>query len=271
MLIFPYVSALEISDYSMSFDVKQDGTVHEEISMAFSEKLTSSELNYVVLGDISDLKVTDGERNIDYTLEKVGSEHSVKFVVPEGTENLEISFIAKDLVFSKDNVYSFSTSLEPPESDSIIIRAFLPKGFAIYREVIHPGGYDTLTDGERIYLEWDLSGEEDVMLSFKFYNTHNDYSVIILTVMSVIIVVVAGYLIFHYKGRVKKEFMRGFTEDERKVLSRLQQDNVIMQKKLEKEFSFSRAKMTRIVKRLEAKGLLEKERVGRTNRLFFKK
>ena len=44
-----------------------------------------------------------------------------------------------------------------------------------------------------------------------------------------------------------------------------------MQNKIEKELHFSRAKMTRLVKKLEAKGLVEKERIGRTNRLFYRK
>jgi uncharacterized membrane protein len=51
----------------------------------------------------------------------------------------------------------------------------------------------------------------------------------------------------------------------------LLKEKIIMQNKLEKQLGFSRAKMTRVVKKLEAKGLIEKERVGRTNRLFIKK
>ncbi len=70
---------------------------------------------------------------------------------------------------------------------------------------------------------------------------------------------------------MKHEFERGFSEDERRLLLILAKEKRIMQNKVGKELKFSRAKMTRLVKKLEAKGLVEKERVGRTNRLFYKK
>lgn len=269
--LFPIAYALPIKDYTITFDIITDWSVKEDISMVFSERLNRSTLNYVVLGDVSDLKILSNGKNIDYVLEKTGNENNVKFTVPEGTETLQISFTANDLVFAKDQIYSFSTDLRPPSPEKMNIIALLPKGFAIYRDVIHPEGYEILTDGERIYLKWGFGNPEDIMVSFKFYNTHSDYSLGILIVMGLTIIGIAGYLITHYRKKVKTEFLRGFTEDERKVLKSLSGRKVCMQKKLEKEFGFSRAKMTRVVKKLEGKGLLEKERVGRTNRLFFRK
>ncbi|NIO21557.1 MAG: MarR family transcriptional regulator [Candidatus Aenigmarchaeota archaeon] len=274
-LVFAFTAqnalALEISEYNITFDILMNGYVNEEVSMVFTEELNASTLNYVVLGDISDLKILSDGKNIDYVLEKSGSEHDVKFIVPEGTETLQINFIAKDLVFAKDNIYSFFTTLQPPASENVNVIAFLPAGFAIYRDVVYPGGYETLTDGERIYIKWSFSNPEDIPLSFKFYSIYSDYSLAILIIMGLVVIVIAGYLIMHYRGKVKKEFLRGFSEDERRVLKALSERGVCMQKKLEKEFGFSRAKMTRVVKNLESKGLVEKERVGRTNRLFFKK
>lgn len=271
LFILPSAHALEISEYNISFDILANGYVNERVSMVFAGKLSGNTLNYVVLGDISDLRISSDGENIDYVLEKSGNEYNVKFVVTEGTERLQITFIPKDLVFAKDNIYSFFASLQPLGSEGVNIIAFLPKGFAIYRDVVYPVGYETLTDGERIYLKWGFSNPEDIMISFKFYNTHSDYSLAILIVMALAVIVIAGYLITHYRKKVKREFLRGFTEDERKVLKALSERKVCMQKKLEKEFGFSRAKMTRVVKKLEGKGLVEKERIGRTNRLFFKK
>jgi uncharacterized membrane protein len=271
LLLFPAAHALEIPEYNITFDILANGQVKEDVSMVFAGKLNASTLNYIVLGDISDLRISSEGKNIDYILEKTGNENNVKFPVPDGTETLRISFTARDLVFAKDQIYSFSTDLQPPSPENVDVIALLPKGFGIYRDVVHPEGYETLTDGERIYLRWVFENPEDILISFKFYNTHSDYSLAITVVMVMVIVFVAGYLTMHYRRKVRREFMRGFTEDERKVLKALSQRNVCMQKNLEKQFGFSRAKMTRIVKGLENKGLLEKERVGRTNRLFYRK
>jgi uncharacterized membrane protein len=264
-------SALEISEYNVTFVIMPDTSVRENVSMAFRQPINASSLNYMVLGEISGLQVTDGERNIEYVLEKTDTQNNARFVVPEGTRRLEISFTAHDLVFRGENVYSFSAGLTPPASDSVNVYAYLPEGFAIYRNVIYPQGYETLTDGKIIYLKWAMEKPESIMVSFKFYNTNSDYSLAVTALMGIALVVVVAYLVGHYRKKMKSEFERGFSEDERKVLFILSREKRVMQNKIEKELHFSRAKMTRLVKKLEAKGLVEKERVGRTNRLFYKK
>jgi uncharacterized membrane protein len=264
-------SAYEISGYCITFDIMPDASVRENVSMVFSEPLNSSTLSYIVLGEVSDITVSDGLNAIDYTLEKTGSEYRVRFTVPEGTRRLEILFTAKDLVFARDNVYSFSTELNPPPAKKLEVFSFLPEGFSVYRNVIYPEGYETLSDGRRIFLKWSLGNPDSVMLSFKFYSAHTDYSVLVLIVMGVALVAAVAYLSVHFSKKVKREFERGFSEDERKVLLILSREKTVMQKKVEKELGFSRAKMTRMMKRLEEKGLIEKERVGRTNRIFYKK
>ncbi len=271
LFLFPVAHALQIQDYSIVFDIQSDTSVREYINITFEGPLNQSTLNYIIVGDFLDLRIKSGEENIDYVLEKSGNEHNVRFVVPKGTQILQINFIAKDLVFAKENIYSLFASLQPPSSHNVNVIAFLPKGFAVYRDVVYPVGYEILTDGERIYLKWNFSNPEDIMISFKFYNTHSDYSLAIMIVMGLAIIVLAVYLVTHYRKKVESEFLKGFSEDERKVLSILSERKVCMQNKIERELGFSRAKMTRVVKKLEGKDLLEKERIGRTNRLFFKK
>ena len=270
-LIPSAAGALEIPEYNITFVILANGYVNERVSMVFAGSLNESALNYVVLGEISDLAISGGGKDIDYVLEKSGSEYNVKFIVPKGTENLTITFTAKDLVFTKESLYSFFTSLQPPVSEKINVVALLPRGFAVYRDVVYPEGYDMLTDGERIYLKWDLDKSGETAIYFKFYNTHSDYHPLMLAVMGFCAFAIVVYIVVYYRKRVRKEFLRGFTEDERKVLKALSERRVCMQKALEKQFGFSRTKMTRVVKRLEEKGLVERERVGRTNRLFYRK
>lgn len=264
-------SALDISEYNITFNVMPDASVQEGISMRFAAPLNASSLNYAVLGDVSGVYVTADGNVVDHSLEKAGSEYNVRFTAPGGTRTLAISFIAHDLVFAGSGMYSFSTSLRPSATSAMNIKAYLPEGFAVYRDVIYPEGYELLSDGRRILLGWTLENPQNVMLSFKFYNTSSDYSLAIGIIASIVFIAVVTYLIGHYRKKMKHEFERGFSEDERKVLLIMSQEKRIMQRKIEKELHFSRAKMTRLIKKLEAKGLVEKERIGRTNRLFYKK
>jgi uncharacterized membrane protein len=263
--------ALEISEYNISFEVLPDMKVSETVSITFPQPLNETAMNYIVAGSVSDVSITNGKAAMDYTLEKKENGIVVKFQAPAGTESLFISFVSNDLVFSGDGVYSFFTSLTPPEAGAVTLKAYLPKGFAIYRNVVYPDGYSIMSDGEMIYLQWDATGAGEIPVSFKFYSTRTDYSMMVFAATSITAAGLLAYLVFYYRRKVRREFVRGFSEDERKILSALAERKTCMQNKLERECEFSRAKMTRVVKKLEGKGLVEKERVGRTNRLFYRK
>jgi hypothetical protein len=263
--------ALNISSYQMTFDLLPDGRANETIAIAFGEPANSSSLSYIAVGEISGLTVTDGERNLEFSLVKSGNENEVRFMVPEGTNRLAINFLATDLVFAKDNVYGFFTNLNLPGADAVTVKAILPKGFAVYRGVVYPSGEKIGSDGERIYLEWDTSGPGEMAVSFKFYATHSDYSLLAFSATAVAAALALIVIVVHYRKKAGKEFVRGFSEDERKVLAILSKEKTCMQNRIEKELKFSRAKMTRIVIKLSSKGLVEKERIGRTNRLHYKK
>jgi len=141
--LFPHLSyAIKISDYVVVFDVKQNGDVYEHIHIVLSEKLNRTTMNYIALGKVSDLNILVNNSTVDYILEKAGDEYNVKFDVPEKAENIDINFVAEDLVFAKGDVYSFFTNLNPPEADNVDIVVYLPEGFAIYRDAVGNRKYE---------------------------------------------------------------------------------------------------------------------------------
>lgn len=264
-------AAILINEYNVTFWITSDMNVKENVIFAFKEPLEANVINYLAVGDISYLKISNGEKFLDYTLTKIGSETKIGISIPEGTQKLEINFTAENLVFVKDNIYAFFVTLKTPSPDKMNILVYLPVGHSLYRDSIYPENYKVLTDGEKIYVQWSLIKPENVAINLKFYRPYVDYTLIDVIVVCLIFTGVILYLLFYYRKKTKSAFERGFSEDERKVLHVLIKEKSIMQNKLEKQLGFSRAKMTRIVKKLETKGLVEKERIGRTNRLFYKK
>ncbi|MEM5871791.1 MAG: MarR family transcriptional regulator [Candidatus Aenigmatarchaeota archaeon] len=275
VLVFLFIAnnstALKISEYNVSFYIQPNMDVEEKISIKLENSFSSTSVTYATLGDISNIKIYLDGKEVNYNLTKSGSDTIIIFVIEEGVKNVEINFVTKDIVFIRDNLYMFSTELKPSQAEVYNIYVYLPKGYSLYREVIYPENYQILTDGEKIFIKWVLQNKNPIFLSFKFYRSIEDYSLITGLFLTCGFLIAIAYLVGYYKKKVKEEFQRGFTEDERKVLFILSRDKIVMQKKIEKELGFSRAKMTRIVKKLEAKGLIEKERVGRTNRIFYKR
>ena len=264
-------ASILINEYNITFWITSDMSVKENVIFTFKEPIDKNVINYLAVGDITSLKVSNGEKFLDYTLTKIGSETKIGIYVPEGTQKLEMNFTVENLVFTKDSVYAFFVTLKTPLPENMNIFVYLPAGYYLYRHAVYPENYKILTDGEKIYVHWSLSKPENVAINLKFYRTFQDYTFFVAFVTSLAFIVVILYLVLYYREKTKRAFERSFSEDERKVLQVLLKEKIIMQNKLEKQLGFSRAKMTRVVKKLEAKGLIEKERVGRTNRLFYKK
>ena len=65
--------------------------------------------------------------------------------------------------------------------------------------------------------------------------------------------------------------MFGFRHDEKLVIKYLEEKKIGLQRDLEENFKFSRAKATRVVSKLVEKGLVSKKRYGRTNKLTWLK
>lgn len=273
LLLIQSAYALQIQNYDINFDIQSDSSVRESLNITFRETLDQTTLNYIIVGDFSDLKITNGNKQLDYNVTKTDNEYSINFLIPAGTKRLNIGFVSKDLVFQKDNVYQFFTNFRPPKETEVVnIQVSLPPGFILYRDMFSPENAEKLTDGEKIYFTWSfVNRTEEIPISVKFQGSYKTYDWILYVVVIIVLLMILLYSFSHYRKKAKKEFLKGFFEDEKKVVEILTREGVAYQNKIEKELKFSRAKMTRIVKKLEAKDLVTKERVGRTNRIYWKK
>jgi len=264
--------AAEISRYEITFDIQPSGEVNEKIQIAFAQPVGESYFTYMFAGDISDLTISNGSNNLEYQMEKADEQYTVRFLVPSGTRELFISFVSKDLVFWKGNVMQFFTNFQPPaglRNASILVK--LPQGFSVYRDMISPENAVKITDGKEIWLSWSLENPgENVPISVKIYNQYQNADFLLLS--AIVAVFAAGFVWLFFRNRKKSQhaFLRGFTEDERKVVEALRSRRTCYQNWLEKDLGFSKAKMTRITQRLEKKGLIEREKTGRTKRIEWK-
>jgi uncharacterized membrane protein len=272
MLALVPARAAEISSYSIAFDIQPSGEVKESMHVVFSQEVNESYFSYMFAGDISNLRITDGRNDIQYTVENTGTENRVRLLVPSGIRELYISFSSKDLVFWNGNIMQFFTNFRPPAGLSKAdITVILPQGFSLYRDMCSPGTPSKTTDGARISLLWSIENPgEDVPISAKMYNPYQDADFLLLP--GIVVIFAAGFvwLFFWNRKKTHHAFLRGFTEDERKVVEILQKRKCCYQNRLEKEMGFSKSKMTRITQRLEKKGLIEREKTGRTKRIEWK-
>lgn len=270
LLFLQPVYSADIQLYSLSFKIQQDLTVEEELKIIFSEPLNQTTLNYLIVGEFSDLKINNTLSILNYYIENVDGKYNIKFFIPNGTQQIYISFKPENIVSSNNGINEFFTSLQPPPAKRIHIDVWLPEGYAIYNNIFIPSYGEKKTDGKNIYVSWRFDDEkEEIPLLIRFYNpTQKTQTFVFITLVAVAILLPISILLF--RRRIKEEFFKGFSEDERKTIEILMKRKFVYQNKLEKELHFSRAKMTRIMKKLEEKNLVKREKSGRTNKIIWK-
>ncbi len=72
------------------------------------------------------------------------------------------------------------------------------------------------------------------------------------------------------KKKIKKVDLLGFRSDDKKIFKIVQETGTIFQADLVERSGFSKAKMSRVIDRLENKGLVERKRRGMTNVIVLK-
>jgi uncharacterized membrane protein len=264
--------AAEISQYQITFDIQPSGEVKESIHVAFSQPVEETYFSYMFTGDILDLEINNTQKELEYSIQGSGQENMVRLLVPAGTRELFIAFSSRDLVFWNGNIMQFFTNFRPPAGlPSTDIMVILPQGFSIYRGLASPEGSSMSTDGSRIALVWSLENPgEDVPISVKMYNPYQDADFLLIPAIALASGGGVLWLFLRYRRKSEQAFLKGFTEDESKVVQLLRQRKCCYQNRLVKELGFSKAKMSRITHRLEKRGLIQKEKSGKNKRIEWK-
>lgn len=270
LLLIPSAQALDIDAYQVTYDIQPSLAVQETVSITFTEPLPSASENFIRLGDATHVLVqADGEA-LDLGTDSAGTDVKVTFTIPAGTEQLDIGFLTNTLIFSSGDIQQFFVNLEPPEDAvQVGVAVILPRGFVIHRDTYSPSNPVLGGDGERISLSWSLENTGFLPISVQFEPVvkTND---LLLPGLGVAAAAALVVIVLFFRRRTQQNFLLTFFEDERKVVVALMTERVAYQNTLERKFGFSRAKMTRIVQKLERKGLVRKEKAGRTNRLHWK-
>lgn len=270
------VSAVMYRDMNVDISIEED-FVHQKIDIQYSEPVSKSD--YFVLANINNVVVYNDNETFDCDVNKYDLGYSI-ICEDINTTNIVYEFDSYGLVKKQGKInkfyYPFSISSLTDEFNLTIklpVGSVLPEkskleeiGLTQYT----PTDAKQSSDGRRIYLEWSfnkpkLGSTIDVSVLFE----KNDVSQtgVVLGVIFVVIVMIS---IFHYSRKNSYDIiMPVLTRDERKVMEMLLNSDKkeVDQKKIIKEIDASKAKVSRIIKNLEMRGLVEIKRMGRKNKI----
>ncbi len=195
--------------------------------------------------------------------------------------NLEISYITNSMIdkTSKRNFFIFNNYFKE-ELESISLS--LPKG-AILGDLIVPNSDKVITDGRRIILQWENFSSEEIVVDYTFVKEQNHFWTYLLLVLIIAFIIFYFYKSKKFKKRAKilaqknksikdkrkKDITRNLFGEEKKIIEYLlsKKKNESWTKELIRELGISKVRLSRKLRNLEQKELIEKIPYGNENRI----
>ncbi len=293
-LTFPSVEAVaySFSDYTIDVILEDSKNLHEEITFTIKNegKEPISWVEYDLISVPEGLVVSDDEGSLNY-LTETPRRVIIQLRSPlmeDKVERITMAFSFEGIISQYEDKSIFTMSYIPETritNFKFIVR--LPPKSTLASDVripgesissVYPVPSRIRSDGKRIIVEWfeeELLAQEDFRV-FLMYIATDERKMLPATVGIAVGLLLGLSIAYYYfsrrptKGREVASLVLG--EDEKQIYGLLvARDDVILQDDIAKETDFSRAKISKLVRRLEEKGIIIKEPYRKTNRLLLKK
>lgn len=282
VLLSTVAAAQGISQLKIDLQIQSDGTA----SGIISGSTDLSELNLDLPFEPKDLRTSDQifvSKNS--LIIRNSSSFSASFETEKLTSTVEGEAKLLSLIFSQP-VDDFKLKVLLPESAAIANR----NGLLITRP------FSISTDGQKIFLEWSRKNLAEETFFVQYSAKGGEFEFGPLQIAIVVIVVLAGGIFAGWKFKKfrKEKFIKEkekiikekekllvkekekFIEEnlgpeEKKVVVEIKKaGGEILQESLRQKHGWSKTKSSKLVARLESKGVVEKKNYGKTNRLKLK-
>lgn len=273
-ILLSAIAFAQINKYDASVSL-EDGKSLVKLSITFVEPIDSYKMT--IFGKIRNFNASSTAPypiNCNLTVSEA-SLIDCSFTLTQDKKTISLSFETNDFVKILNKTFYFSgdfTVNEDIRELSVIIK--LPEGMALSGAPPHeisPPEVAITSDGRKIILMWKYTNVTRAQ-PLRFQVLYESTVVSILPWEYILIgIAIAGGAIFFVFRRIRKpkEVILSVLDDyEKKVIDIITANGgEVNQKKVVQETNLSKAKVSRIVKNLVGRGLIEAQRVGRTNKL----
>lgn len=275
------VSAQIIRELNMTLDIQEDGKVDADVFFRFTDDIKEIKLPFS--GEIYDIEVIGGKCTVQKEIENILTcEPPSPFMI--GEIRIHTNFKIKGMVEKQGNISYIS--LDVPLlwfTEKSIITVKLPAGMVLSENVIlpiSPRGVKITSDGKRIMTGWTFFNElPGDMIPIRIYYeplkpqpSPQDFNYGLI--VGLLIIIIIGIFFIYRKVSKRSELVLSvLNENERMIIDAIKRmkKKHVNQRRLVASSGFSKAKVSRIIKSLEERGVIKVERIGRTNRINLKK
>jgi uncharacterized membrane protein len=271
LLITNFASA-QIQYYGIDGFVNSEGKTFVKLTIVFFKPEKEFELK--IFAKIENFNASSNAGPVSCNVIKgEASLISCEMNLTQEKRTLNLNFETNDFVKKIDEKYYLSADLSLGKEISSLFASFkLDEGLLISKKddspQIFPANATILSDGRRVIVNWNFQNiEKDRTIKFEiFYETieKTKFPLLFLVLIFSAIAIVSSIFYKRIK-KARKLIFSVLDEQERKILDMISKSEQINQKKIVQTMNLSKAKVSRIVKKLAERGLIKVERRGRTN------
>ncbi|VVB59533.1 Uncharacterised protein [uncultured archaeon] len=274
-------NASYINSQEIAIDLQNSGEAHVISVVSFNE-LTSIELPYTIFGNSANFIARDsgGALNCSITPQPYGNIYSCRPNTRQvNNYTASFEFDMHNLVVPTANAYIFSyvNGVSTPTKKLELVLT-LPEGTGLVQDPVFKPYPEAAvgSTGRRMTLDWVLNSPElgktytftatyeQVGQVVRYYGNYSRY-------IAVFFAFAFAFVLWRYWVYRKTNIgalLSVLKDDEKKVFDIiLASKGKCKQNTIVQETNFSKAKVSRILADLQTRGLVEKVRVGRTNRI----
>jgi len=261
---------------TISATIETDYYINEKKVLVRHFLDSTSDLELRLPKDFSNLEI-----NSEYKLEEFSKYYLIKI---NSTNNLYIKYITQSMIDKSKDRYSFVSRDYLNKTQNI--RLVLPESAILLEDgLVFPEPDLISSDGRSVILIWEDYNEKQIVIDYEFLEekTFIWYLIILIIILSFVLYLVFQRKIFKkkiekIKGKNKKTNTKSeaieehLIESEKAVISELKkaEKNQLWQKQLQTKIGFSKAKLSRTIRNLESRNLIQKIPLGNTNKIKLK-
>lgn len=278
LFMFALLSAnalAQVEYYGIDANIDSSGRSFVKLTITFAEPENS--FKFDIKGRIENFNATSIAGPINCKVDVSGiSSVGCSMSLTQEKRTIDIAFETNDFVKNLDQKLYFDADFSLSKNlDKAFAFVRLPEGMVLSPRQPSPENATTGSDGRRIIVTWTLTDVKSTQpLRFEIlYERLQQLPLFQLrlrhfVVFGIAAAVVASFLYLHYFRKPEKLVLSVLDEYERQVMDILvASEGVANQKKVVQETNLSKAKVSRVVKSLVNRGLVEVERMGRANKL----
>jgi uncharacterized membrane protein len=281
LLILPIVLATSIETSETTLDVEKNNII-VYASMVLTPQKDIGNLTFILAQNAKDIEVTlDGEKRDCEILKEFARCGSMA----NGTHTANISYeTSYPIAESGENTLIRYTDRLPYPAEKQQVSIKLPLGYIVPREkdkdedfYVNPKTTDTYSDGQRVILYWEQKGQELPISVVARQVVGTQAGWMIATFIAIAAAIISSYIVIHQrratkpKQKKKTVIVPTLIDNEQKIVNFLKENGEVWQKQIQQATTFSKAKVSRILRNLEERGVITKTIYGNTNKISLKK